>query len=128
MTSVRIGTTAYFYDSENVTATFVSGEWEALSIHSVSGDGTWHSPHWTVSMYASEMKSTIVTFANSSAEDITVNMAISPASHDEGNLTMGVDQSSFIIPAKGKFSVTFQVQTTQSVTPGTYSTIVTINR
>jgi len=79
-------------------------------------------------MYANERKSSTVTFANSSAEDIPITLTASPPSHDEGNLTFGFDNPTLVVPGKGKASVVFWVQTNQSVTPGTYSIIVTVER
>ncbi|MCK4791837.1 MAG: hypothetical protein KAV87_49350, partial [Desulfobacteraceae bacterium] len=47
--------------------------------------------------------------------------------HDNGNLIFGFNQPELVIPAKGKASVVFWVETTQGVTPGNYSTTVTID-
>lgn len=127
--SIEFGSRARFSDTEVTTAnTFIAGTWESLSIDGVSGDGVWNSPNWVVSLYANEKKATTVTFANSSTEDIAITLIASPASHDEGNLTFGFDKPTLVVPGKGKASVVFWVQTSQSVTPGTYSTIVTIER
>ena len=79
-------------------------------------------------MYANERKSSTVTFANSSDGDIPITLTASPASHDEGNLTFGFDNPTLVVPGKGKASVVFSVETTQSVTPGTYSFIVSVER
>ena len=79
-------------------------------------------------MYPKERKMATVTFANSSADDIVVTLTASPASHDDGNLIFGFDTSTFVVPGRGQASVVFWVQTNQSVTPGTYTTIVTVER
>lgn len=128
--SIEFGTRARFSDVEVATAnTFIAGtDWESLSIVGVSGDGTWHSPTWVLSMYANESKAATVTFGNSSGEDIPISLTASPASHDEGNLTFSFDNPSLVVPGKGKASVIFCLQTSQSVTPGTYSFIVTVER
>lgn len=106
--------------------TFIAGTWESLSLVGAKGDGQWYSPHWVVSMYANEKKSATVTFGNSSAEDIPIILTASPASCDDGNLTFGFDNASLVVPGKGKASVVFWVETNQSVTPGSYSIIVTV--
>jgi len=79
-------------------------------------------------MYANERKSSTITFANSSAEDIAITLTASPESRDGGNLTFGFDNPSLVVPGKGKASVVFWIETTQSVTPGTYSFTVTVER
>ena len=94
----------------------------------MSGDGQWNSPAWLLAMYANEKKTSTVTFANSSAEDIAITLTASPPSHDEGNLIFGFDNPSLVVPGKGEASVVFWVETTQSVTPGTYSFTVTVER
>lgn len=101
---------------------------EPITIVEVSGDGQWNSPTWLVSMYANERKATTITFANSSDGDIAITLTVSPPSHDEGNLTFGFDSTTLVVPGKGTASVVFSVEATQSVAPGTYSTIVTVER
>ncbi len=122
------GIEAFFTDTESSSSnTFAAGVWgNPLDIHSVSGDGEWEDNCWLVSMYASENKSTTVTLANYSEEDITVAFSASPVSQDSGNLTFGFDKTTLFIPAKEKGDVLFWVETTQSVTPGSYSTNVRI--
>lgn len=127
--SIELGTSARFSDTELATAnTFIAGTWESLSLVGARGDGQWNSPNWVVSIYANEKKATTVTFANSSAEDISITLTASPASHDGGNLTFGFDNPILVIPGKGRASVVFWLETSQSVTPGTYLTIVTLER
>lgn len=79
-------------------------------------------------MYANEKKSATVTLGNSSDEDIPVTLTASPDCHDEGNLAFGFDKPSLVVPGKGEADVVFWVKTNQSVTPGTYLTIVTVER
>lgn len=123
------GASAYFSDTEtSIGNTFVAAVWgNPLDIYDVEGDGEWQDNMWLVSMYASENKSTTVTLANYSEEDVNIVFSVSPASQDSGNLTFGFDNTALFIPAKEKADVVFWVQTTQSVTPGSYSTNVTIN-
>lgn len=120
---------ALFTDTESSTInTFAAGvRGNPLDIYKVNGDGKWQNNCWQVSMYASENKSTTVTLANYSEEDITVAFSASPVSQDSGNLTFGFDTTMLFIPAKEKGDVLFWVQTTQSVTPGSYSTDVSID-
>ncbi len=116
-------------DTETATTNVcIAGTWESLKIDSVSGDGEWNSPHWVVSMYASEQKATTITFANPSPADITITLTASPAFYDDGNLAFGFDKSTLVVPGKGKASVVFWVRTEQSVAPGSYFTTVTIER
>lgn len=79
-------------------------------------------------MYANERKSSTVTLGNSSDEDIPVILIATPTSHDDGNLTFGFDRSTFVVPAEGEVDVVFWVETSQSVAPGTYLTIITVER
>ena len=79
-------------------------------------------------MYANERKTSTVTLGNSSDEDIPVILTATPDFHDEGNLTFGFDQPSLVVPAEGEADVVFWVETNQSVAPGTYITIVTVER
>lgn len=127
--SIKVGSNAYFSDIETATTNaVVAGIWESLSIDSTSGDGQWNSPHWVVSMYANEKKSTSVTFANSSPEDVTITLSATPISHDGGNLIFSFDRPTFVVPGKGKATVVFSFETSQSVTPGDYSTVITVER
>ena len=127
--SINLGTSAYFSDTEVSMANAVfAGTWESLTVKCADGDGKWNSPHWTVSMYAGEKKSTTITLANSSADDIEVTMLVSPASFDSCNLTFSFDKSVFTVPAQGETNVVFWVEASQSVKPDTYSTVITIER
>jgi hypothetical protein len=127
--SVGIGSKAYFSDSEvTTTNALITGNWESLSIVGANGDGQWKSPHWVVTMYPNEQKATAVTFANSSADDTVVTLTATPVSHDGGNLIFGFNTPTFSVPGKGQATVVFWVQTNQSVTPGIYTTIVTVER
>jgi len=128
LASIEVGTRARFSDIEVAIGNTFTMATEAITLDSVEGDGRWNSPTWLLTMYANEKKTSTVTFANSSAEDIAVTLTASPASHDEGNLTFGFDNPSLVVPGKGKASVVFWVQTSQSVTPGTYLTTVTVER
>jgi hypothetical protein len=126
--SIELGTTAQFSDTEvSLGNTFASAT-EAITITGVSGDGKWNSPTWQLSMYPSERKTSTVTLGNSSNEDILVVLIAAPAFHDEGNLTFGFDQSSLVVPAEGEIDVVFWIETNQSVAPGTYVIIVTVER
>jgi hypothetical protein len=126
--SIEFGSRASFSDVEvSIGNTFTVAN-EAITIVGVSGDGEWNSPTWVLTMYANEKKTSTVTFANSSAEDIPVTLTASPASHDDGNLAFGFDNPTFVVPAEGEADVVFWVKTNQSVTPGTYLTIVTVER
>jgi len=124
------GIQAYLSDTETAVGnTFVAATWNnPFDIYKVSGDGKWDGTQWIVSMYAKERKSTTVTFANYSNENITISLAVSPASQDSGNLTFGFDTTTLFVPTKERASVVFWVETSQSVTPGTYSTIVTVEK
>jgi len=101
---------------------------EAITLDSVEGDGQWNSPTWLLTMYANEKKATTVTFANSSDDDIPISLIASPASHDEGNLTFSFNNPTLVVPGEGEADVIFWVETSQSVTPGTYLTLVTVER
>jgi hypothetical protein len=79
-------------------------------------------------MYPNEQKATAVTFANSSADDTVVTLTATPVSHDGGNLIFGFNTPTVSVPGKGQATVVFWVQTNQSVTPGIYTTIVTVER
>lgn len=126
--SIEFGSRASFSDVEvSIGNTFTVAN-EAITIVGVSGDGKWNSPTWALTMYANEKKTSTVTLGNSSDEDIPVTLTASPATHDDGNLTFGFDQPSLVVPAKGEADVVFWVETNQSVTPGTYITIVTVER
>lgn len=124
--SIESGSRAYFSDIETSVSNTITVVSEPITIVKVSGDGRWNSPTWLVSMYANERKATTITFANSLPEDITISLTVSPPSHDEGNLIFGFDDQSFVVPGKGEASVVFWVQTSQSVTPGSYSSITSI--
>lgn len=126
--SIEFGTTARFSDVEvSIGNTFTMAT-EAIYLEDCSGDGTWNSPIWRVTMYANETKAATVTLGNSSEEDIPITLIASPASHDEGNLAFGFDNTTIVVPGEGEASVVFWVQTNQSVTPGTYLTTVTVER
>lgn len=124
--SIESGSEAYFSDVETTVSNTIAGASEPISIAGVSGDGRWNSPTWLVTMYASERKATTITFANSSREDITISLTVSPPSHDNGNLSSGFDNPTPVIPGKGRASVVFWVETSQSVAPGTYSSVITV--
>jgi hypothetical protein len=124
--SIDSGSRAYFSDIETAVSNTITLASEPISIVKVGGDGMWNSPTWLVSMYANERKATTITFANSWSEDITISLNVSPPSHDEGNLTFGFDNQLLVVPGKGEASVVFWVQTSQSVTPGNYSSITSI--
>ena len=124
--SIESGSRAYFSDIETSVNNTITVAAEPISIVKVSGDGRWNSPTWLVSIYANERKTTTITFANSSDEDITISLTVSPPSHDEGNLIFGFDNQTLVVPGKGEASVVFWVQTSQSVTPGSYSSTVTV--
>ena len=125
--SIEMGSRARFSDVEFSTANTVIAATEPVWLSGCQGDGEWHSPHWVVSMYANERKETTVTFGNSADEDVPVTLTAIPESQDNGNLIFGFDQPELVIPAKGKASVVFWVETTQGVAPGTYSTTVTVD-
>lgn len=124
--SIESGSRAYFSDIETSISNTITVASEPISIVKVGGDGRWNSPTWLVSMYANERKATTITFANSAPEDITISLNVSPPSHDEGNLIFGFDNQPLVVPGKGEASVVFWVQTSQSVTPGIYSSITSI--
>jgi len=126
--TIELGSRAKFSDTEVATANTIIASCESLSVCATSGDGRWNSPRWVVSMYANERKATTITFANSSSEDITATLAVSPAIHDDGNLVFGFENPVIMVPGKGKASVIFWVETNQSITPGTYSTVLTVER
>lgn len=124
--SIESGSRAYFSDIEVAVGNTITVAAESITFAEVSGDGQWNSPTWLVSMYANERKATTITFANSSHEDITISLTVSPPSQDEGNLIFGFDSPTLVVPGKGKASVVFWVQTSQSVTPGSYSSVITV--
>ena len=78
-------------------------------------------------MYANERKEATLTFGNSDKEEVPIAFVITPESHDDGNLTFGFDKEELVIPAKGEASVNFWIETSQSVTPGTYSITVEVD-
>lgn len=126
---VDVGGRAFFVENETASVQMSAAtNWEAITIVSTEGDGEWHSPHWTVGMYAAERKEAIIVLGNSFDEDILVTLTVSPESHDDGNLVFGFNNPELLVPAQGEASFIFYVEANQSVTPGTYSTTVNIDR
>lgn len=126
--AIKLESKARFTDVETSTANTVFAATEPVWLANTECvDGVWNSPHWVVSMYGNERKEAILTFGNSDKEEVPITFIITPESHDDGNLTFGFDKEELVIPAEGEASVTFWIEASQSVTPGTYSITVEVD-
>jgi len=90
------------------------------------GDGTWIGDTWQVNVYPGESKATTLTLYNSSSESAEVELTIIPESLDNGNLLFELDETTFTMPGKSYADVTLTVKASASVTPGTYTSELSI--
>jgi hypothetical protein len=104
---------------------------EPISISSVAGEGSFdfNNMIWDIGqIYPLDNPSLAMTFSNAAAGDITLTLSIDPSSLDGGNLTFSFDSATLLVPAGGTATVTLFASTTQSLSPGFYSTAVTVDR
>jgi len=87
-----------------------------------TGDGEWIDDTWRVEMFPGEVKSTTLTLYNSSSSSLDVEVNVSPASLDNGNLTFELDKSNFTMSGRSYTDVTLTLRASGSATPGTYTT------
>lgn len=94
----------------------------ALGIQLVSrtGDGTWSGNIWHVRIYPGEVKSTTLTFYNSSTGSLEVRTTVSPNLPSSSDVTFGLDRSSFAIPSRGLTTITLMAKASGDATPGMY--------
>lgn len=104
---------------------------EPIHISEVAGDGTFDmdSNTWdTGPIYPASEPSITITFANAAPGAITLTLQVNPSSLDGGNLVFSLDNETLELPAEGTASVVLTATTNQSLTPGNYSTKVTVER
>ena len=104
---------------------------EPISITAVAGDGTFdfNSMTWNIGqIYPLDAKSLSLDFNNDASGTITIWLLATPSNLDGGNLTFYFDSPVIDVPAGGKATVTLTANTTQSLAPGAYSTIITVDR
>ena len=86
-----------------------------------TGDGTWVGKTWEVSLYAGESKATTLTLRNPYNNSLEIWVTITPSSLDNGNVTFGLDEVNFIMPAGSEANVTLTVIANSSATPNIYT-------
>ena len=114
------GALAYRHFTANVSAT-VS---EPISWSCIAGDGVWDSGTWTVSLYPAESKSLTLRFFNLSSVDIIQTVA---HNNPYGNISLS-GGGVYTVPGSGFVDVTFLLTTNQSLSPGTYSYVINVDR
>ena len=93
-----------------------------VTVTSRTGDGEWTNNTWQVEIYPGESKSTTIKLYNSSSSSLEVEVNILPESVDNGNLTFELDKTNFTMPGRSYADITLTVKTSDSTTPGTYTT------
>jgi len=133
---VTIGGLVYAYTAITVTSEVEVRE--PISIALVEGDGIFNSETnvWDIGyIYPPVTKAITITFANDADGPITLALTAYPASFDHGNLTFTFDSATVEVPAAaeetgiaGTVTVTLTADTMQSLVPGSYSTVITVER
>lgn len=104
---------------------------EPIRIDSTAGVGNFDTSTntWDIGViYPLDSASLSITFANASTGTITLTLIANPASLDGGNISFNFDNPTLEVPGGGTASVTLTANTTQSLAPGNYSTMLIVDR
>ena len=124
-----IGGGVYAYTA--ITVTSDVEVLEPISISSVVGDGTFDFSNmsWNIGqVYPLDDPSLTITLTNDASGTITVILSANPDSMDGGNLNFRFDNPVIDVPPGGMATVTVTANTTQSLAPGAYSTLIEVER